>query len=235
MRRKIVTLLLAMSLVSMLSVSVMAADAEKISGFYDIGTKQNVTINPFSGNSAVSVTEKNFDSDDALEKVYENSNRLEVTLTGAPANEYYGVVLVDGSGLPTKDTAIYYINQETATDSNVVFNVYPQLPAETTDMTLYISSSKADFSFVSVPMNYAVNADVIVEEDPTPSYKPGDLDNSGIVDATDVILTRRHIVGGYDVNIVEEVADVNKDTVVDVADVVLLRRYIVGGYNVELK
>ena len=223
-----------MALSSMLSVSVMAADAEKISGFYDIETKQDVTINPFSGNSAVSVTEKNIAGDDALEKVYENSNRLEVTLTGAAANEYYGVILVDGSGLPTKDTEIYYINQETATDSGVAFNVYPKLPAETTDMTLYISSSKADFSLVSVPMNYALNADVVVE-DPTPSYKPGDLDNSGAVDVTDVVLTRRHIAGGYEINIEEEVADVNKDATVDVTDVVLIRRYITGGYEVELK
>ena len=234
MKRKIITLLLAMSLASVMGTSVMAAE-EKVSGFYDIGTNQNVTISPFSGNTSVSATEKNIDSDKDVEKVYVSSDRLSVTYNAATANEHYGVILVDGSGLPTKDSEIYYINQETASSSSISFNVYPKLPAETKDMTLYISSSKENFSLVSVPMNYAVNAAVVEEEPETPSYTPGDLDDSGEVDVTDVIMTRRYITGGYGIVIREETADVDKSGEVDVTDVIMIRRYITGGYGVELK
>ena len=110
----------------------MAAD-ETISGFYDIGTATDVVITPYAGETAVEVAEKNIDSDEAKENVYVDSDRLGVTYSDATANEHYGIILVDGSELPTKDTEIYYINQETASGSSVAFNVYPKLPAETTD------------------------------------------------------------------------------------------------------
>ncbi|MBR5809588.1 MAG: dockerin type I repeat-containing protein [Clostridia bacterium] len=233
MKRKIITLLLTMSLASVIGASAVAAE-EKVNGFYDIGTSQNVTINPFSGDTSVSATEKNIDSDEALEKIYENSNRLGVTYTDAANEKHYGVILVEGLGLPTKDSEIYYINQETASSTNVDFNVYPKLPTETKDMTLYISSNKEDFSLVSIPVNYAVNA-TVVEEPETPSYTLGDLDDNGEVNVADVIMTRRHIVGGYEQTIREEAADVDKNGKVEPADVITIRRYIAGGYGVELK
>lgn len=147
----------------MLSTTAMAAD-ETISGFYDIRTATDVVITPYVGEIAVEVAEKNIDSDEAMENVYAGSDRLSVTYGGAVANEHYGVIMVEGSGLPTKDTEIYYINQETAASASVAFNVYPKLPAETKDMTLYISSSVEDEDLVSVPVNYAVNAAVAPEE-----------------------------------------------------------------------
>lgn len=223
MKRKITTLLFTMALSSALSVSVMAADGEKTTGFYDIGTKQDVTINAFSGDSAVSVTEKNLDNDRALEKVYANSDRVEVTFAGATKDEHFGVILVDGKGLPTKDTAIYYINQETATGSSVAFNVYPALPETTKDMTLYISSSKKDFDLVSVPMSYAVNADTVV----LPDYTPGDVNDDSEVDVFDVVLISQHITHGTELN--EDAADVNNDGEVDVFDVVLVAQHITHG------
>lgn len=66
-------------------------------------------------------------------------------------------------------------------------------------------------------------------------YTPGDLNGDEKVNSADVVLMRRHIVGGYDVSINEDAADVNEDGRVNSADVVLLRRYIVGGYDVVLK
>jgi len=231
MKRKIITLLLAISVSSAFGVSAMAAD-ETISGFYGVGEDSNVTINAYAGDTAVSsYVEKNIDSDDDLEKIYENSNKLDVTYTGSTANEHYGVILVDGSGLPTVDSEIYYINQETATGSSVNFNVYPKLPAETTDMTLYISSSDTSFDLVSIPMSYAVNAAVAGDE---PSYRLGDTNGDGDISVKDVVPIRRHIAGGYTVEMNEAAADVNGDGSISVKDVVPIRRYIAGGYGVEL-
>ena len=62
----------------------------------------------------------------------------------------------------------------------------------------------------------------------------GDVNNDGVVDLKDVILIRRFIVGGWDVDVDTEAADVNNDGVVDLKDVILIRRFVAGGWDVEL-
>lgn len=62
----------------------------------------------------------------------------------------------------------------------------------------------------------------------------GDVNNDGEIDLKDVVLIRRFIAGGWDVELDAETADVNNDNEVDLKDVVLIRRYIAGGWNVEL-
>ncbi len=66
-------------------------------------------------------------------------------------------------------------------------------------------------------------------------FKAGDANNDGKVNISDIILIRRYIVGGYDVDINPNAANVNDDLKVNTADVVLLRRYIAGGYGLELE
>ena len=68
-----------------------------------------------------------------------------------------------------------------------------------------------------------------------PEYVSGDLNDDGIINMQDVVLLRRHIIGGYNVVINDLAADVNRDGLLNMQDVVLIRRYIVGGYGVELK
>ena len=63
----------------------------------------------------------------------------------------------------------------------------------------------------------------------------GDANEDGKVDLKDVILIRRCIAGGWDVDINDDNADVNADDIVDLKDVILIRRYIAGGWDVELK
>ena len=62
----------------------------------------------------------------------------------------------------------------------------------------------------------------------------GDVNNDGEIDLKDVVLIRRFIAGGWNVELDTETADVNNDNEVDLKDVVLIRRYIAGGWNVEL-
>ena len=66
-------------------------------------------------------------------------------------------------------------------------------------------------------------------------YTAGDLNNDAVINMQDVVLLRRYIVGGYDVDINVMAADVNRDNAINMQDVVLIRRYIVGGYDVELQ
>ena len=67
------------------------------------------------------------------------------------------------------------------------------------------------------------------------SYIPGDVNGDGDVNALDVNLLRRYIVGGYDVTINLLAADVNADGDINAQDVNNIRRHIAGGYNIELK
>lgn len=230
MRRKIITLLFAATISFALCTSVMAE--ETINGFYDIGTETNVTITPYAGETQVTATEKNIDSDEALEKIYESSDRLEVGFSAATTEDHYGIILVEGTELPTKDTVIYYINQETANSASVDFNVYPKLPEETTDMMLYISSSSEEAELISIPVSYAVNASEATEE---PTYAPGDANEDTIVDIKDVIAIRRFITGGYGAIINESAANVNGDAIIDIKDAIAIRRFITGGYGTVLQ
>lgn len=66
-------------------------------------------------------------------------------------------------------------------------------------------------------------------------YIPGDLNNDGLINTTDVVFLRRFIAGGYGVAIIEKAGDVNADGLLNTTDVVYIRRYIAGGYGVELK
>jgi len=66
-------------------------------------------------------------------------------------------------------------------------------------------------------------------------YIPGDVDDDGKIDGRDIVLVRRYIAGGYDVDLDGcEAADVNADLSISVKDVIPMRRYIVGGYDVSL-
>lgn len=65
-------------------------------------------------------------------------------------------------------------------------------------------------------------------------YTPGDLNEDGKINSTDVILMRREIAGGYEQAVNKSAADVNGDNKVNSTDVILVRRYIAGGYDVNL-
>ena len=235
--KKIITLLLTMAVSSAVGTTAMAAGG--INGFYDIESVQNVTISPKAGDADVTASEKNIDDDDAMENVYVDSNRLDVTYSGATANEYYGILLVEGKALPTIDTEIYYINQETAASSSIAFNVFPKLPSETTDMTLYISTSKAGAGLVSVPMSYAVNASEAVEHEHT--WDEGVVTLEPTVDAEGVMTYTCSGCGEQKTETIDKLpaptyrlGDTNGDGEISVKDVVPIRRTIAGGYTVEM-
>lgn len=226
MKRKIITLLLAITVASVFNATVMAADENKVNGFYDFGENENVEITVYSGDTEVSATEKDVDGDGELDQWYAESERLEVTLKDAIDNSYYGAMLVDGRGLPTKDSKVYFLDQDTAKDMAVSFNVNPRLPDTATEMSLYVSSNVRGFKLINIPVSYAVSID---------NYTPGDVNNDGTIDTSDIISTRRFITGGWGVTINEKAADVDADEKHSARDVILMRRFVAGGYNVELK
>ncbi len=153
MKRIISTFLLVFMLSTVFMVNA-AAETTKLTGFYNIETVNNVTITPYIGETPVTATSKDVDGDSVADTWYEGSERLAVSYTAATVGAYYGVIMVDGTGLPTEDNTIFYIDQVSATTSTISFNVYPTLPTETTEMTLYISSNAEGFDLIPVSLNY---------------------------------------------------------------------------------
>jgi len=223
--KKTIKIMLTLALV-IAALSITAA-AEGTNGFYDIGTADNVAIEAFAGETAVESKEANVDAtDDEAEVYYEGSDRLEVTYSAAANGSDYGVILVAGSGLPTVADDIYYIDQVAAEGTSIDFNVYPKTIAETTDMTMYISSNATGASLVSVPMAYVVGYEEVVE----PSFTYGDVNDDTRVNTRDVTTLAKHVVGGYGTTINELAADVKADGRVNTRDVTTLAKFVIGGY-----
>ncbi|MBR5619746.1 MAG: hypothetical protein IKW76_08420 [Clostridia bacterium] len=63
----------------------------------------------------------------------------------------------------------------------------------------------------------------------------GDADGNGIVNLRDVVLTLRHLAGGWNVQIDEKAADVDADGDVTLKDTAQISRYLAGGYDVTLQ
>ena len=183
---------LLLTFIILAGVCTSAFAASGANGFFNIGTKENVVITPYKGNNAVSSENIDVNGDGSADVWYIDSNRLKVSYTVADNEGYYGVLLVEGSALPTVDNAIFYIDQ-VAPKSNVVeFDVYPLLPEDEgngkkiTALTLYISCSKEGAALVSIPLSYVVGAE-------TTSYTPGDVNEDGEVNAFDRTAISRYV------------------------------------------
>ena len=85
-----------------------------------------------------------------------------------------------------------------------------------------------DSSLTPVELNITGNGIIAID------YLPGDVNDDGKVNMTDVVLLRRDITGGYNVTVNKAAEDVNADGKINMTDVVLLRRHITGGYGVIL-
>ena len=198
--KKLITLIAALAAVATCSITAMAANETVTgAGFYDIGTVEGVTITPVASSSSVTVTEAqaDVDGDEANETFYVNSDKLTVEYA-AKVGARYGWILVEGTGLPTADDQIHYIDQTTIETSPTTFVVYPLLPTKTTELTLYIASDDDDF--ISIPLNYAVSGtyEVIGSDDgeeggeeggDTPTYTLGDVNDDNAINSSDSLMT----------------------------------------------
>ena len=224
MKKAIKILLMTSIVLSLLCVTAMAADNTS-DGFFGIGTEENVTLKPYIGAGASATeatsTQKDVDGDATADTWYENSDRIEVSYSGAVVGSEYGVILVKGTGLPTVNDNICFIDQVTATSTTVDFNVYPILPDATTPMTLYISSNATGFELKDISLSYAVG---VAGEEPTPTVLYGDITDDGLVELDD--LTRlKKFFAEYPVEINEANSDVDADGEVALGDLTRLSKY----------
>lgn len=168
--------------------------------FYGAETASNVTIVPGTDN-------------------------IMVTYSAAKAGAYYGIILVEGSELPTRDNAIFFIDQLTASAGEVAFNVIPKLPTESCELTLYISSNDPGEALISIPLKYGV------DENATDSII-GDVNGDGEVAEDDLLRIAKYF-SGFEVEIDEDASDVTGDGVVEEDDLLRLAKYF-SGFDVVL-
>jgi len=229
MKKRITSVLLMVVLAVMLCTPAMAAEVT-VSGFYDIGTVNNVTITPMTATGTAAALNADIDADGTDETIYPDSIKMNVTYTAATTDAYYGVLLVEGDALPTKENAIFYIDQVTAESNSISFSVYPILPTATADLSLYISSSVEGASLIKVPLSYAKNA--TYEETTTPDepeYTLGDPTDDGIYDAEDALMAVQIGLSIYTPTAAEALAaNVSGDSITDAEDALMIIQYGLG-------
>ena len=236
------TIKIMLTLAFVIAALCVPASAAGTNGFYDIGTAENVAINAYAGTNttdAIAGESVDVDADDTAEVYYENSDRLGVTYSAATAGEDYGVILVEGSSLPTASSAIYYINQDEAASTSIAFDVYPAtIEATKAAMTLYISSSAEGAGLVSVPMAYVVGYEEVVEPEPdVPTVMYGDVDGNKEIGLNDGLLALKifaEVVEGTEEQLIA--ADVDGTVGVGLNDgLMILKRYaeVIESFPVE--
>ncbi|MBQ3053566.1 MAG: hypothetical protein IJC89_01515 [Clostridia bacterium] len=219
MKNKISSLFLVVTLLCVFCISASAEETTTAAGFYDIGSKANIVITPTASDGKLQKVQADVDNDNLDETFYAYSDKMAVTYSAATPDTYYGIILVEGSTLPTKNSKIYYINQEIAKSNEVSFDVYPDLPKKNTDLTLYISSSKTDEQLIEIPLSYTVAGTF-------KAYTLGDVTGDDSINASDALRTLRIAAKLYEPTDAEKAAaDVNGDSIINASDALRILRY----------
>ena len=205
MKRLLRSLLLGAILSALLCVGALAAESEPVKGgIYNIKSS-NVTLTPN--------TEATKDTVDGTEYTdyYANAVKFDVKAENLTENQQYLLLVLkggaDGSapGVPTADN-IAYIDQMAATETGVDFTAYPK---ELTKGKYYVYLVGGGTAFA--------------QSEYDKKYTLGDVDDNGVIDATDALLTLQHAaklstLQGRDFL----AADVDKNQVVDGTDALMI-------------
>ncbi len=223
-------LLAAVLLLSALPVSLVSADAAKTGEIYvkstyaKAGAEVNVNLK-IENNPGILGATIHLSFDDAL------------TLTGAKAGDALSALIMTKPGELTSPCKFTWDGQQLKPQDikdgvmlTLTFTVAEQAQVGQ-ELGIDVSYSYGDIIDGDLkPLEIAVTGGAVLVID----YTPGDLNDDGRINATDIVLLRRYVTGGYYDNIVKNAADINGDGKVNTTDIVLLRRYIAGGYGVEL-
>lgn len=210
MKRLLRSLLLGAILSALLCVGVLAAESEPVKGgIYNIKSS-NVTLTPN--------TEATKDTVDGTEYTdyYANAVKFDVKAENLTKDQQYLLLVLkggaDGSapGVPTADN-IAYIDQMAATETRVSFTAYPK------------ELTKGKYYVYLVGGGTAFAQSQVASFEYDKKYTLGDVDDNGVIDATDALLTLQHAaklstLQGRDFL----AADVDKNQVVDGTDALMI-------------
>lgn len=227
--RKVLALVLA--LVMVLSAFPLVSAASAAAGRVSVQSKSAMPGDTVDVNIAIEGNKG------ILGAAFSISYHSDLTLVGAKAGDAFSALVLTKPGKFTSPCRFVFDGQELAPEDikdgvilSLTFEVSEDA-APNQDLPISVSYKKGEIingDMQSVDPETVDGAITVID------YIPGDLNGDGTVNSTDVILLRRYIAGGYDLNINELAADVNDDGSAGPMDILLLRRYIAGGYGVEL-
>ena len=141
------------------------------------------------------------------------------TLTCSNTSGETLVYLVEGSGVPTEQN-LQYIDQS---GTDTTFTLKPKgLEADKTYRVYVSTASKEPTEAAS--FSYGEK----------PTYKRGDANNDGRIDASDAVSVLQYIVSKVEYTETQKLAaDANQDQRVDASDAVAILQYIVGKYTFD--
>lgn len=151
------------------------------------------------------------------------TEKVKLTYTGGTPDRYYLVMLLDSTVVPTVSDIeagdIAYIDQDTATGTEVSFTVYPNKLENGKTYKVYLSSNDGTLNKLTEQGSFSYYVPYIL----------GDANGDTEVDVTDAVKILKCIVGNDSfIGNQELAADANGDGSVDVTDAVTILKYIVG-------
>lgn len=226
MKRLLRPLLLLVAMTALLSVSVFA-DSGTGTGFFDIEKTPGVTVTP-NGEGRLDVIWGS-STEGPTSALYQDSDKLDVTLTGAQTGCWYFILLTTADSVNPTESDIFYVDQVTATGSTVTFSVLPMLgladEGKTQSANIFITSNAPGFDTKQIPLGYANNAAYV-----EPLYTLGDVDSDGNVLAKDAMFVLQYSVDietDFD-DMIPLAGDVDGDKQILAKDAMFILQYSVG-------
>lgn len=208
MKKLMRLLLLAAILSALLCVGALAAESEPVKGGI-YGITGSVTLTPKDAGDKEIVSGS---SDGvATDGYYADAVKFDVKASELTEGQQYLLLVLKGEGVPTAEN-IAYIDQAAAQNGSVSFTAYPK---ELTKGTYHVYLVGGGTAFNAAEPGATFQYDK--------KYTLGDVDDNGVIDATDALLTLQHAaklstLQGRDFL----AADVDKNQVVDGTDALMI-------------
>ena len=216
--KKVISVLTLLALLaSLLIVPAVAADAPTTGGIYDLviddAFKSTTTV-VVQDEAGTAITAKDAAVDGGTVQFYADAVKIKVSLSGLTDGKYYLILAQNEDTVPTAGN-IVYIDQDTVSEGEVGFTVYP---GSLTAGPYYVSLAGSDSAKAALlSFKYYV------------AYKLGDVNEDKAVNATDALWILQNYAGNRDFSANQKLAgDVNHDKAVNATDALWVLQAFAG-------
>ncbi len=212
MKKWIRAVFLSISATALMCGTAFAAEAS-VSGVYDAAEEAGYTLTPQTADKS-SITPQNAEINGAAKSLYADAVRFELTGTGTDGTQYAVFVLGDNGSVPTKSN-IAYMDQDTASNGTISFNLYPGSLSSGT-YNVYLAAGGGDGLQKVAAFSYYQ------------AYTLGDVDADGKINASDALVALQKSVELIELSDTQMMAaDVTKDGKINSSDALKILQYSV--------
>lgn len=151
---------------------------------------------------------------------YKDAEKFNLIYNDAVSGDYYTVFVIQNGTAPSADNVVY-IDQKTASDGKVTFNLYPSKLVGDSSYNVYISGESFEYTKM-MSFSYTTKADEVSD------YILGDVNGDQKVNVQDLTALARHLAK---VTVVSDqtrlkASDTNCDGKVSADDLTHLAKYV---------